>query len=312
MGWRDLLQAEPERVVFPWVGGRRLFEDQRVLTLTGKTPAEHGWHRFAISGRTASWDGEALPEPHRFVARREGYLIGDRLVPDQVRIGNDMAALTERCPPIHLVEPGLDRFARVTAGRLTHDGPLVYEGPAFPRGPEDEVLTAFFDGAEDVDHIPTVAPALDAVFRIERWRQAEAERSRREAEELRRREAERECRREIRRKLAERLGDGATRRQAAKVDFTEAARAALAVGGAELLDARRSYHASEMMVRFRYGGRRFECICDKDTLRIIDSGICLIDHATGVQGDQRFTLESLPGVIAQAQREGALVVFRAA
>ena len=174
------------------------------------------------------------------------------------------------------------------------------------------MLSAFLDGAGDVDHIPNVAPALDAVFRIERWRQAEAERQRREAEELRQREAERERRRELRRKVAERLGDGATRRAAAKVDFTEAARAALAVGGAELLDARRAYHASEMIVRFRYDGRRFECTCDKDTLRIIDSGICLIDHGTGVKGDQRFTLESLPGVIAQARREGALVVFRAA
>lgn len=312
MGWRDLLQAEPERVAFPWVGGRRLYEDQRVLTITGALPAEHGWHRFRVNGRTASYEGEALAEPHRFVSRREGYLIGDRLVPDEVRIGSDMAALTERCPPIHLVEPGLDRFARVTAGHLTHDGPLVYDGPAFPRGPEDEVLAAFLDGVPDVDHIPNVAPALDAVFRIERWRQAEAERRRREAEELRQREAERERRRTIRRELAERLGDGATRRQAAKVDFNEAARAALAVGGAELLDTRRAYHASEMIVRFRYSGRRFECTCDKDTLRIIDSGICLIDHGTGVRGDQRFTLESLPGVIDQAMREGALVVFRAA
>jgi hypothetical protein len=310
MGWRDLLQAEPERVVFPWVGGRRLFEDQRVLTVAGDLPPEHGWHRFAIEGRHATWEGEAGPEPHRFIERREGYLIGDRLVPDQVRIGNDMVALTERCPPLHLIEPGLDRFTRVSAGRLLEDGPLLYEGPAFPIGPEDEVLSAFLDGAEDVDHIPAVVPALDAVFRIERWRQEQAERRRREAEERRAREDELERRRALRRKLTERLGDGATRRAAAKVDFTEAARAALAVGGAELLDVRRAYHAAEMTVRFRYDGRRFECTCDRDTLRIIDSGICLVDHATGVRGDERFTLESLPGVIAQAQREGALVVFR--
>jgi hypothetical protein len=49
-----------------------------------------------------------------------------------------------------------------------------------------------------------------------------------------------------------------------------------------------------------------------ETLRIIDSGICLIDHATDERGDTYFTLESLPAVIAQAIREGHLVIFRRA
>ena len=57
-------------------------------------------------------------------------------------------------------------------------------------------------------------------------------------------------------------------------------------------------------------GRRFECTCDARTLRIVDAGICLVDHRSGQKGDQYFTLESLPGVIQQAEREGKLVVFR--
>ena len=45
-------------------------------------------------------------------------------------------------------------------------------------------------------------------------------------------------------------------------------------------------------------------------MRIIDSGICLQDHNTGEKGDTYFTLESLPAVIRQADREGKLVVYR--
>jgi hypothetical protein len=310
MGWRDLLQAEDEHVVFPWVGGRRLYEAQRVLTIEGKSPSEHGWHRFHVTGRKARWQAEALPEPERFVERHEGYLIGDRLVPDAVVIGTDMAALQQRCPEVHLIEPGLDRFVRVSAGRLTADGPLVFEGPAFPLGAEDDVLDAFLVGLEDVGHVPRVPPALDAVFRIERWRQTEAEKRRRQEQARRRQQAKRERQLDLRRQLVERLGDGALRRQVAREDFGEAARAALAIGGATLLDYRQAYHASEAVVRFGYQRRRFECTCDRQTLRIIDAGICLIDHHTGARGDERFTLESLPGVIDQATREGVLVVFR--
>jgi len=94
------------------------------------------------------------------------------------------------------------------------------------------------------------------------------------------------------------------------VDFAEAARAALAVGGAEYLDHRRSARRGEVVVRFRLAQRRYECTCDQESLRIIDAGICLIDHATGERGDTYFTLESLPAVILQAEREGRLVVFR--
>jgi hypothetical protein len=51
-------------------------------------------------------------------------------------------------------------------------------------------------------------------------------------------------------------------------------------------------------------------------LRIIDSGICLTAHyddpefEAGTKGDGFFTLESLPSVIREAQRDGKLVVYR--
>jgi hypothetical protein len=65
-----------------------------------------------------------------------------------------------------------------------------------------------------------------------------------------------------------------------------------------------------MIVRFAIDNSRFECVCNAQTLRVIDAGICLTDEDTGERGDNRFTLESLPSVILEAQREGVLVVFR--
>ena len=71
-----------------------------------------------------------------------------------------------------------------------------------------------------------------------------------------------------------------------------------------------------MAVCFRFGTRRFECTCHATTLQIIDSGICLRAHddrdgfAAGTRGDDLFTLESLPAVIAEAERDDKLVVYR--
>ena len=121
---------------------------------------------------------------------------------------------------------------------------------------------------------------------------------------------------ERRRQIVETLGDAAGRREVAVVDFAEAARAALAVGGAEYLDSRAAHGRNEMVVRFRLNRRRFECTCDRRTLRIVDAGICLTAHydddsfEEGTRGDGFFTLESLPSVIMEAERGGKLVVFR--
>jgi len=309
MGWRDLLQSDNERLVLPWVGGRRVRASGREFTLEGK-PAEHGWYAFVVEGRRLRVDVETEPAPATLCGVDEGYLVGDRFVPDGVRIGHDLAALLRRCAAIHLLEPGLDRFSRVSAGRVEAGGPWIFHGYAFPIGPEDQVLDAWLDGAETVDHIPGVAPALDAAFRLERWRQAEARRRRKAAEARRKAIEEQRACESRRRYLREHLGDAVARRAVARYDFEEAAAAALAVGGAELLDVRPAYNRGEMVVRFRYARRRFECTCHEATLRVIDAGICLVDYENDVRGDDRFTLESLPGVIAQAQREGVLVVFR--
>jgi len=310
MGWKDLLQTGNETLVSPWVGGRELRSGERTWTITGKQPPEHGWFVFHLKNREATFGKVADPSSELLRGIKSGYLVGDRFVADDVRVDPNPAKIVDSSEPLLLVEDGLDRFARVSAGRTHEDGPLVYAQQEMPLGPEGDVLRMFLDQKESVDAIQGVAPALDAAFRMEVYQRVEAKRRREELERQRREEEERLAREQRRQKLFEQLGNAQGRRDMAKEDFGEAARAALAVGGAEYLDHRKAAKRNEMVVRYRMLHRRFECVCDVQTLRIIDAGICLIDHGTGERGDNYFTLESLPGVIQQANREHRLVVFR--
>jgi len=303
MGWKDHLGGGPEHVTLPWVRevGRELRTSHQGWLIEGGLPPRPGWYRFTILVRKAFAPKPADSNPEVLEKVKPGYIVGDRFVPDDIRAVTEITGLHE-FERIHLVEPGLDRFTRVAAGRPADDYPLIYAGMEMPQGAEDEVADAYLNKEKYVSNVPGVTPALDTAFRVESWVRHDQER-RREEERKRREEEER------RRRIQEQLGDGAGRRELAKVDFAEAATAALAIGGAEYLDHRESRNG-EMAVKFRMLGRRFECICGKETLQIIDAGICLIDHRTEEKGDTFFTLESLPGVIQQAEREGKLVVFR--
>lgn len=325
MGWRDLLQADDECIVLPWVGGRTLRSETLTWKLDGKLPPEYGWYTFKLIRRRAvlgdATDAaltqspiETPPGSLRYLVK--GFLVGNRLVPDNIRVEADPNAIIALSEPVHLIEPGLDRFVRIIAGRTYEDGPLVYEGLDMPIGVEQDVLNAFLDENPTIADIKGVPPALDAAFRLESFQRAEAKRRREELERQRRAEDERRQQEERRRKLVEQLGDAAGRRQMAQVDFEQAARAALAVGGAVYLDHRQAPRHHEMVVRFRFLNRRFECTCDARTLRIIDAGICLTAHSDdgefeeGTKGDGFFTLESLPSVIQEAENDDKLVVFR--
>jgi hypothetical protein len=245
-----------------------------------------------------------------------GYLVGDRIIASDVDVNPDPIKIAFQSERVNLIDPGLDRFVLVSAGRCSEDGSLVFIQQEMPLGAEDGVLTAYLDALDSVRHVKGVVPALDAAFRMARWQRIEADRRRAELTEQLRLEEEARRKEELRREMMGRLGDGAGRRAIAAVDFEAAARAALALGGAEYLDHRAAHRGNEMVVRFRVLRRRFECTCDKNTLRIIDSGICLSAHgddddfAYGTKGDTWFTLESLPSVIMEADRDGKLVVYR--
>jgi hypothetical protein len=166
------------------------------------------------------------------------------------------------------------------------------------------VLDAYLNRQESVANIRDVTPAMDLAFRFESHIRFQAEERRRLAEERRQQrleEAEKERRRQ---ELIEQIGTSTGRRQLAKVDFSAAAKAALDIGGAVLLDTHPAYRQGEQVIQFRLGNQRFECQVEQDTLNVIDSGICLNNH------DRLFTLESLPGVITQAVRERRLHITR--
>lgn len=303
MGWRELLQQENETVVLPWTGGRSLHSHNQRWDIEGTLPREYDWYTFNIKGRKVVSDSKSSPDNDILKFKTMGYLVGDHFAPDNIAISPKLSELAQKLEQVYLIEPGLDKFARVSAGRIYEDGPLVFNSQEFPAGPEDKVLDAFLNEKDSTDDIANIFPALDVAFRVETWRRAEATKRRQEEQERRNIE-------ERMQRLRDCLGDGALRREMAKDDFEAAARAALLVGGATYLDHRKAYNRNEMVVRFRLNRRRFECTCDAATLRIIDSGICLTDHDTGEKGDTYFTLESLPAVIQEAQREGVLVVFR--
>lgn len=310
MGWRDLLSTT-EEVLLPWMGGRRVTDGVRTWKIQGRTPPEHGWYHFSIDGgRKATFLREGMLDPNFEDGRTllRGYLTGNRFIPDDAQAGLDPDRLAEETQEVFIVEPGLQRFARAVV--TTIDERLVFLRQEFPLGPEFEVEAAFEDRLDAINHIPGVTPALDVTFH---W----LHNQRRLAEE---REAERQQRLEQERLETERLarieeartrqGTAVGRRALAQADFREAARAALAMSNAELLDVRDSVNAEERTVRYRYRGYRLECVVHHETLRIIDSGICLTDHHTGERGDTYFTLESLPAVVGHAIDQGVLHIWR--
>lgn len=311
MGWQDLL-ASTETFTLPWTGDRDLRGLDRVFQLVGRLPPELGWHSFRLaSGRKVQWIGvgELDTETLQKLPAVFGYLVGDRLIPDTVSatLGNTELESLSQSEPIFFAEEGLERFSRIRARRWPN-GQLIYEGQEFPLGPEEDLRKAFQDQQTDVRSIPHITPAMDLAFRFEFWHRAETQKRREMALAIEQQvavEAERKAQKE---RLASQIGSGEGRRLLAKVDFGAACAAALAVGGGELLDWRNYRQSTEAVVQFRFLGRRFECVCHKETLRIVDAGVCLTQG--GVSGDTRFTLESLLPVIRDAHQKRVLVVLR--
>lgn len=308
MVWGQLLQKENDTITLPYLGESTIITYDRGWSIIGKLPEEHGWHLFQINGRKLKYL-EPSSQQDILKNKLKGYLIGNKFIPDKIDFIPKLNNLN-KFEEVNLIEPGLDKFVRVCVGRISEQGQLIYENQEMPIGPESDLLQAYLDDKESIDNIPNVHPALSAAFKIETWIKKEANKRRKEEQELREKE-------ERRKQIIETLGDGQSRRELAKEDFDAGARAALAVGGAELIDTRKSNNKNEMVVRFRLIGRRFECVCNRISLRIVDSGICLSNHdydnnewIYGYKGDNSLTLESISSIIRLANNEGKLVVFR--
>lgn len=309
MSWQDLLSSDEKRTL-PWTGGRRVFDKDRTWTIKGRLPEEFGWFEFDTStARKATLVGPADPDPDYETDRRtvRGYLTGNRMIPDDARVDPDPDKLIDQTTQVYLVEPGLERFVRAVVA--DNNGRLVYVRQEFPEGPETEVQEAYQDRLESVSHIKGVTPALDLAFRWVSRQRLLAEEREREAERRRIEEEKKRAEKELVRQAMKDSGTGLGRRALAQRDFNAAAKAALFISGAQLLDTRKSHRKNEMIVQYRFRNHRLECVVDKQTLRIIDSGICLTDH-DGEKGDRYFTLESLPGVVKEAIDTDRLVVYR--
>lgn len=304
MGWQDLLEETDDRLVIPWLGGRKVYRDSRTWRVPGRLPREFGWYLWDVSGRTANLVKPAEVDVSYGEGKHEaaGYVVGDRFIPEKARVDPDPDKIIEQTVPVYLVERGLDRFVPVRVV-FNAEGRAIFQQVTLPLGPEEQVRQAFIERKESIQDIKGVAPALDLAFRFATEQRRLFEERRAELERVRLEE-------ERRAQALKSLGTGVGRRAVAAHDFETAAKAALAVSGAALLDARPGYGGREMVVQYLFENRRLECVVDRETLRVTDSGICLTSHDTGEKGDTYFTLESLPAVVRQAIREGKLVVYR--
>ena len=243
MGWQDHLEG-PSHLVAPWLGERDITRDGRSWRIRGANPRWHGWYRWMVRGRVADYAGEAMPDLDYVSGawdkkREKGYLVGNRLILLEHRGSVDPNDFEKNTVQVELVEPGLDRFTLVEVGFAAHFVPM-YRQELFPLGPEDEVRRAFVDRKETVDDIAGVTPALDLAFRFATRQRQVLEERRAEMERIREEERRRE-------EAMRNMGTGLGRRTLASTDFETAARAALAVGGADLLDVRQGRTQHEMV-----------------------------------------------------------------
>jgi hypothetical protein len=272
MDYTQFLQQPDEVLALPCFGLKSVCDDQRTYRL--RETLVPGWYQFRKSGRCLDVIGTIEPELDKWqLARTTGYVMNGRL------IGNDFQARLFGLP----ADVDLPKFAPVSA-RKWFDGHLLFEVQEFETDVDAKVRDAF-EEEQSIDAIKGVTPALAHTFLLECTRRALA----REAERRARAEAERQ-------KQAAEL---------ARWQETLEGRISLALShtGAELVNWRRNGQR-QAMVRYRLGGRRFECVIDSESLQILDAGICL-DGA-----DEDLNLSSLPSAVREAIESGQLHVFR--
>lgn len=304
--WNDLLSKQ-EEIVLPWIG-ENVYSLNRKFQID-KKPREYGWYRFEISGNRKAKLIDSAEIPDDFEINRNvktGYIVGDRFISDDACVDPDPSKFINQTRNLWLIENGLERFSRALV--IEYNNELIYIRQEFPLGPEDDVRIAFQDKGS-IDNIKDITPALDLAFQWEARERELYEKRIAEIEKLRRVEEENMRREELVKNAMKNSSTAVGRRELAKVDFRQAAKKALEMTNSELLDVRR-YNDHEMVVQYRFRNRRFECVVEKNTMRVIDSGICLTDDYTGEKGDSYFMLESLPSVVGQAIDQGVLVVYR--
>ncbi|MEW6161083.1 MAG: hypothetical protein AB1813_26950 [Verrucomicrobiota bacterium] len=272
MDYTQFLQKTGEVLKLPYFEGKSVCDDK--LTYRLRETLQPGWYQFSKSGRYLTVDGQIEPDLVAWkLPRVTGYVMNRRI------IGDDFQARLFGLP----ADVDLPKFTRVSA-RKWFDGHLLYDGQEFESEVDGKVREAF-EEERSIDALKGVTPALAHAFVLESTQRALA------------REAERRAREEVeRQKQAAAL---------ARWQETLEGRISLALShtGAELVNWRRNGQ-HQAVVRYRLGGRRFECIIDTDSLQILDAGICLSG------ADEELNLSSLPSAVREAVESGQLHVFR--
>jgi len=283
MDYTQFLQKADEILTLPYFTGKTVCDDRLAYRL--REALQPGWYRFRKSGRYLTVEGPADADLAAWkLPRVAGYVFNGRIT------GNDFQSRLFGLP----AETDFPKFTPVI-GRKWFDGHILFENVEFESEVEPKVRDAF-EEEHSIDEIKGVTPALAHTFLLESTQRALA----REAERRAREEAEREKRRVV--EEAEREQREADMR---RWQETLEGRISLALShtGAELVGWRRNGE-QQAVVRYRLGGRRFECVIDTNSLQIVDAGICL----SGT--DDELNLSSLPSAVREAINTGQLHVFR--
>lgn len=344
MDYRRFLTAEPERLVLPYLGGPFVEAADRRLRLAA--PVAPGYWLFEVTGRMARAVEESdPPDMSGLPAVRgywtDGYLVGDGGAASRLSLpaaAPRFAPLVTRRWPggallfdVHDFESGVEDEVRTvyeSRGTLAdRSGVPAALRAAFgyavamrvgaslgvPVGPlelrprlgelatggevaaglvvsaiRDRRLGRFPD--RDPDSDPIAAASVDArddrrvVDPFAGWEPLSADRGESGA-------GRGGGRRTSRRRQADRDREPVEARVAAALDAAGAAFRDLCWLGTRRVE-----------VRYGFLGERFVTIVEAETLRVVDAGICLDGT------DDRLTLQSLPGVIAEAVRTGQLCV----
>jgi len=290
------------------------FGDERVCTLDGrgwkvKYRLHPGWYEWEGQGRKArnvrrlNNDApevfETLMDRYDDTVVAKGYLIGDRFLHE----GEEPRASLRRLSQLFFLPP-TERFTEVEAILWPDTHWVFVEDLGLT--PQSEEANRLFEGREEeeaVKEIPVVSPRLLRAFRFESWIRSEAER--------RRAEEEQRIQEEIRKAdAAERARILEVERRVRMATLEGRVREALHSMGARFTSARDSLLKTEAVVRYQYRGKRLECVVRKETLGIVDAGICLTDHRTNRKHDARLTLRALVTVVDEAINTQQLVVWR--
>ena len=109
MSWRDHINDNNNEVTLPWTGGRVLHSKDRSFKINGTLPREHGWYTFSIKrNRVAYLIDSADSVPGALSGSVMGYLVGDRIVPDDVRCDPDPEKIFRYSERVFILEPGIN------------------------------------------------------------------------------------------------------------------------------------------------------------------------------------------------------------